>query len=71
VWIPPSELRDQRELLRLRLFLVRFTASGTLKCENVTVVEKKSELLNLPAGYVISAQDEADAEDEEVVELQS
>lgn len=22
VWIPPSELRDQRELLRLRLFLV-------------------------------------------------
>jgi transposase len=23
VWIPPSELRDQRELLRLRMFLVR------------------------------------------------
>jgi transposase len=23
VWIPPSELRDQRELLRLRIFLVR------------------------------------------------
>jgi len=23
VWIPPSELRDQRELLRLRVFLVR------------------------------------------------
>ncbi len=25
VWIPPSELRDQRELLRLRIFLVRLT----------------------------------------------
>jgi transposase len=24
VWIPPSELRDQRELLRMRIFLVRF-----------------------------------------------
>src|SRR5437868_7013445 len=23
VWIPPSQLRDQRELLRLRIFLVR------------------------------------------------
>jgi transposase len=23
VWIPPSELRDQRELLRLRILLVR------------------------------------------------
>jgi transposase len=23
IWIPPSELRDQRELLRLRIFLVR------------------------------------------------
>jgi transposase len=23
VWIPPSELRDQRDLLRLRIFLVR------------------------------------------------
>ena len=23
IWIPPSELRDQRELLRLRMFLVR------------------------------------------------
>jgi transposase len=23
VWIPPGELRDQRELLRLRIFLVR------------------------------------------------
>ncbi len=26
VWIPPSELRDQRELLRLRIFLVRLRA---------------------------------------------
>src|SRR6266403_2222920 len=26
VWMPPSELRDQRELLRLRIFLVRLRA---------------------------------------------
>ncbi len=49
----------------------RFTASGTLKCEGVTIVEKESKLLNLPAGYVISAQDEADAEEGEVAELQA
>jgi hypothetical protein len=24
VWFPPSELRDQRELLRLRIFLVGY-----------------------------------------------
>ena len=28
VWIPPSELRDQRELLRLRIFLVRLKTRG-------------------------------------------
>jgi len=28
VWIPPSELRDQRELLRLRIFLVRMRTRG-------------------------------------------
>jgi transposase len=43
VWIPPSELRDQRELLRLRIFLVRLRTRvknrihGTLKRFNVQV----------------------------------
>jgi transposase len=43
VWIPPSELRDQRELLRLRIFLVRLPIRvknrihGTLKRFNVQV----------------------------------
>src|SRR4030081_2322678 len=43
VWIPPSELRDQRELLRLRIFLVRLRTRvknrihGTLACHNVQV----------------------------------
>ena len=43
VWIPPSELRDQRELLRLRLFLVRLRTRvknrihGTLARYNVQV----------------------------------
>ena len=42
VWIPPSELRDQRELLRLRIFLVRLRTRvknrihGTLARHNVT-----------------------------------
>ena len=43
VWIPPSELRDQRELLRLRLFLVvlrtrvKTRVHGTLARHNVQV----------------------------------
>src|SRR6202165_379381 len=43
VWIPPGELRDQRELLRLRIFLVRLRTrvknriNGTLKRFNVQV----------------------------------
>jgi transposase len=43
VWIPPSQLRDQRELLRLRIFLVRLRTRvknrihGTLARHNVQV----------------------------------
>lgn len=43
VWIPPSELRDQRELLRLRIFLVRLRAQvknrihATLARHNIQV----------------------------------
>jgi transposase len=43
VWIPPSEFRDQRELLRLRIFLVRLRTRvknrihGTLSRHNVQV----------------------------------
>jgi transposase len=57
VWIPPSELRDQRELLRMRIFLVRLRTRvknrihGTLARYNVLVpgadlfgVEARSQL---------------------------
>jgi transposase len=57
VWIPPSELRDQRELLRLRIFLVRLRTRvknrihGTLARYNVQIqgadlfgVEARSQL---------------------------
>ena len=43
VWIPPGELRDQRELLRLRIFLVRLRAQvknrihATLARHNVQI----------------------------------
>src|SRR5712672_662038 len=43
VWIPPGELLDQRELLRLRIFLVRLRTRvknrihGTLSRHNVQV----------------------------------
>ena len=43
VWIPPSDLRDQRELLRLRIFLVRLRTRvknrihGTLARHNVQI----------------------------------
>lgn len=42
----------------------KFTASGTLKCEGVTIVEKKSQPLNLPGGFAIRPKDEADTEEE-------
>jgi len=35
VWIPPGELRDQRELLRLRIFLVRLHPSKESHSRNV------------------------------------
>jgi transposase len=43
VWLPPSELRDQRELIRLRIFLVRLRTRvknrihGTLSRYNVEI----------------------------------
>jgi hypothetical protein len=43
VWIPPGELRDQRELLRLRIFLVRMRTRvknrihATLRRHNIQV----------------------------------
>jgi len=43
VWIPPSELRDQRELLRVRIFLVHLRTRvknrihGTLARHNVQI----------------------------------
>lgn len=43
IWIPPGEVRDQRELLRLRIFLVRLRTPvknrihGTLSRHNVQV----------------------------------
>ena len=46
VWIPPGELRDQRELLRLRIFLVRLRTRvknrihGTLARHNVQIPER-------------------------------
>ena len=48
VWIPPGELRDQRELLRLRIFLVRLRTRvkncihGTLSRHNVQIPELKA-----------------------------
>src|SRR5579862_7629044 len=62
VWIPPSELRDQRELLRLRIFLVRLRTQvknrihATLARHNVQIpgtdlfgVESRKQLgLRLP-----------------------
>jgi transposase len=61
VWIPPAEVRDQRELLRLRIFLVRLRTRvknrihGTLARHNVQVpgadlfgVAARLELVALP-----------------------
>lgn len=38
-----------------------FTGSGILKCEGVTIVERKSRPLELPAEFEIQDQDEASA----------
>jgi hypothetical protein len=39
----------------------RFYASGTLKCEEVTICEKHSEHLNFPGSFAVGSKDEADA----------
>jgi transposase len=53
VWIPPAELRDQRELLRLRIFLVHLRTRvknrihGTLARHNVQI--PGADLFGVPA----------------------
>jgi transposase len=53
VWIPPGELRDQRELLRLRIFLVRLRTRvknrihGTLSRHKVRVPGRTHSVLDL------------------------
>jgi transposase len=60
VWIPPSELRDQRELLRLRIFLVRLRTRvknrihGTLARYNVQV--PGADLFGVGARVQLGAQ---------------
>src|SRR6202158_249437 len=60
VWIPPSELRDQRELLRLRIFLVRLRTRvknrihGTLARHNVQV--PGAELFGVAARLQLGAR---------------
>jgi len=60
VWIPPSELRDQRELLRLRIFLVRLRTRvknrihGTLARYNVQV--PGADLFGVAARLQLSAR---------------
>jgi transposase len=60
VWIPPSELRDQRELLRLRIFLVRLRTRvksrihGTLSRHNVQV--PGADLFGVQARLELSAR---------------
>src|SRR5258706_367931 len=60
VWIPPSELRDQRELLRLRIFLVRLRTRvknrihGTLARYNVQV--PGADLFGVEARMRLSAR---------------
>jgi hypothetical protein len=46
----------------------RFVASGSMKCEGVTIVEKKSQPLNLPASFAVAPEDEADREEERSIE---
>ena len=60
VWIPPSELRDQRELLRLRIFLVRLRTRvknrihGTLARYNIQV--PGADLFGVAARLQLSAR---------------
>ena len=37
-----------------------FTATGSLKCEEVTLAEKELKPLNIPGSYVVTAKDSAD-----------
>ena len=60
VWIPPSGLRDQRELLRLRIFLVQLRTSvknrihGTLARHNVLI--PGSDLFGVEARRQLNAR---------------
>jgi transposase len=60
VWIPPSELRDQRELLRLRIFMVRLRTRvknrihGTLARHNIQV-PGADQLRRLARAHAIGA----------------
>jgi transposase len=60
VWIPPSELRDQRELLRLRIFLVHLRTRvknrihGTLARHNVQV--PGADLFGVAARRLLAAR---------------
>jgi transposase len=60
VWIPPSKLRDQRELLRLRIFLVRLRTRvknrihGTLTRHNVQV--PGADLFGVTARWELGAR---------------
>src|SRR6202140_482776 len=60
VWIPPRELRDQRELLRLRIFLVRVRTRvknrihGTLARHNVQV--PGADLFGVAARFELKAR---------------
>ena len=58
VWIPPSELRDQRELLRLRIFLVHLRTRvknrihGTLARHNVQI--PGADLFGVEARWLVT-----------------
>ena len=60
VWIPPSELRDQRELLRMRIFLVRLKTRvknrihGTLARYNIRV--PGADLFGVEARLLLEAR---------------
>src|ERR1700682_603110 len=60
VWIPPSELRDQRELLRLRIFLVHLRTRvknrihGTLARHNVQI--PGADLFGVAARQLLGAR---------------
>src|ERR1700683_4287389 len=56
VWIPPGELRDQRELLRLRIFLVglrtrvknRITSTATSPLSSIGRAERRDRISRRP-----------------------